>query len=679
MVADKIPELRTILMEVTKSLRVVARAKQKRDTRDEVLESAIKYVRFGRPAPKVETIGNLNLPLGSAEAERCKAITAIIQDYADRNVSRPLSFAVFGPPGSGKSFCAKEIVKAAGCGKPFVINLSQLSNPKELTETLKGHLRRGAESIPPIIIPAGTEAEMIESVKVAATELEASGIEAAKTKVFFFDEFDSALDGDSLGWLRWFLAPMQDGKFFLGSEVIEVGKAIFIFAGGTADSLPEFEKRGRENPDEYRNKKVPDFISRLRGYIDIQGVNGVNDESIVRRQLVLHYLLEERWPGVRKKHRGRFPIDPTTTRSLLSNIHFVHGVRSIEALLDMSLLDGSRTDAMVELPDNELLKLHLSRGSLDGRVIGISSGQDDPDAEMLLRDLAEKLLKYGATLAYGGDFIPEGTMSMLIEAAKRVPNKLIKRDDKRIRNYLAFPSFLRPKVARQVTLEEGKPKEERIVEFIRLDSLSKSEVRSLKIPRQVWFHARDEKNSKDRTPNQHLAWAISLFRMRARLVQDIDALIVLGGKNDGKSWGRFSGIAEEAMLAITLGKPLYVLGGRKGGAHAVGQLLGLDSAVADPKSCLVEENLETPLPAHDFSLPGFQDLPQTTSQLRTYLYQHGLTTSAWPRNGLLPNENRQLFNAKIRPGRMGDSAQCVEQIISGLLRVDWKTPARPSL
>jgi SLOG cluster2/AAA domain len=666
-------------MAGTKAIRTAARPKPKLDASDDVLESAIEYVISGHPAPRVEKVGELRLPAGSVEVKRCKAIRAIINDYAERIVSRPLSFAVFGPPGSGKSFCVREIVKAAGCRKPFVINLSQLSTPKELAENLKGHLDTAAKLDDTIRISVGPEFEMIEAVKAAAAELEAANVEAAKAKVFFFDEFDAPLGGESLGWLRWFLAPMQDGKFFLGPDVIEVGKAIFMFAGGTALSLLEFEKRAREYPLEYRDKKVPDFISRLRGYIDIEGVNGVNDEGIVRRELVLHRFLDDRWPGVREAHGGKFPISKDTTTKLLSNIHYVHGVRSIEALLDMSSLRPARTDAMVELPKDELKKLHLSRGPLDGKIIGISAGQEDSDAEGLLKDLADKLLKYGATLAYGGDFVPKGTMSMLIDAAKRVPDNLVEREDKRIRNYLAFPSFKRGPVAKLLALEEKKKEKEKLVDIIQLDTLSESEIKSLDVPSEKWFRARNEKKPKKYKPSYHLAWAISLFRMRARLVQDIDALIVLGGKDDGKSWGRFSGIAEEAMLALALGKPLYVLGGLGGGAKAVGQLLGLDSIVPDPNTCLVDEELEASFSKHEFTLPGFPDLPQTTSKLRCFLFEHGITTQDWPRNGLLPEENRQLFETRIRPNKIKDSVQCVDLVIAGLLRLDWKTPAQPPL
>ena len=236
---------------------------------------------------------------------------------------------------------------------------------------------------------------------------------------------------------------------------------------------------------------------------------------------------------------------------------------------------------------------------------------------------------------------------MVVDAAEHVPDELVSRPDKRIRNYLAFPSFHRDSVRKQLEKEIGKPPEHQYVEFLKLDTLLNSELEALGVPQKRWFRARDEKNPSKYNPNHHLAWAISLFRMRARLVQDIDALIVLGGKDDGKSWGRFSGIAEEVMLALALGKPTYVLGGRGGGAYAVGKLLGLDYTIANPDTCLVEGDIGSPLSsetyANYFALPGHPGLPRTTSKIRTFLFERAVTTSGWPRNGLRLEENRELF------------------------------------
>ena len=110
-------------------------------------------------------------------------------------------------------------------------------------------------------------------------------------------------------------------------------------------------------------------------------------------------------------------------------------------------------------------------------------------------------------------------------------------------------------------------------------------------------------------PRRHVAWALSLFRMRVRIVQDLRALIVLGGKDDGRSWGRFAGITEEVMIAIALRKPVYVLGGAGGAARATGQLLGLDATTPDLRRCLapaVQAELAHALKpyAHCFEIPG---------------------------------------------------------------------------
>src|SRR5665647_388575 len=82
----------------------------------------------------------------------------------------------------------------------------------------------------------------------------------------FWDEFDTPLEGRPLGWLRHFLAPMQDGQFREGPAFHPLGPAVFVFAGGTAATLDEFSG-GAAVPDP-REAKLPDFVSRLRGYVN---------------------------------------------------------------------------------------------------------------------------------------------------------------------------------------------------------------------------------------------------------------------------------------------------------------------------------------------------------------------------------------------------------------------------
>ncbi len=65
-----------------------------------------------------------------------------------------------------------------------------------------------------------------------------------KVPLVFFDEFDASFNGE-LGWLKYFLAPMQDGLFKDGETMHPVGKSIFVFAGGTSNTFQQFSREHR--------------------------------------------------------------------------------------------------------------------------------------------------------------------------------------------------------------------------------------------------------------------------------------------------------------------------------------------------------------------------------------------------------------------------------------------------
>ena len=120
---------------------------------------------------------------------------------------RPLCLAVFGAPGSGRSFGLKQIAEAVFSAKNPILefNLAQYSEPSDL---------------------------------IGAYHQVRDKVLQGFTPVVFWDEFDSK----NLMWLQYFLAPMQDGTFQQGEVTHTLGKCVFVFAGGTSYTVASFRK-----------------------------------------------------------------------------------------------------------------------------------------------------------------------------------------------------------------------------------------------------------------------------------------------------------------------------------------------------------------------------------------------------------------------------------------------------
>lgn len=320
------------------------------------------------------------------EAENMRGIVQIIRSYLFGEMRRPLSIGVFGPPGAGKNFLINEVCKQIkadqGGGSshefyPMTFNLSQFSDPHLLTE--------------------------------AFDEIQDVGLNH-KLPVVFWDEFDSPLRGMPLGWLSFFLGPMNDGQYFRRERTRRLPASIFVFAGSLFTSylsvsvLHRMSTDGilqvfvnRFTPAEWQAAKGPDFKSRLTGTLDVLGVNplsavrifrqGIDSPSdfitsiggngsefisqdirdpysyFVRRALVLRKQL---WDKNRDVFDGNEPdsaylrIDKKVARAFLEIGEYAHGARSIEQIISMSAFDGRPVYGPREIPTAAQLRVHVN-------------------------------------------------------------------------------------------------------------------------------------------------------------------------------------------------------------------------------------------------------------------------------------------------------------------------------
>jgi len=292
------------------------------------LEETLEGVPLGR-------FGKL-LTVDRREIEAFRSIRALVAEYwRQQSTTNPLSIAVFGAPGSGKSFGIVQVVETVLPGRieKRTFNLSQFNDPAELYGAF----------------------HQVRDVALGG-----------KLPLVFWDEFDTVLAGQRLGWLRHFLAPMQDGSFQEGEITHPIGKSLFVFAGGTADRLESFTRLLEE--DEFAKVKGPDFVSRLKGFVDILGPNPTEPEGgdpyyVLRRAILLRALLMKHRPDLfaRGRRGGELRIDAGLLRAFLETREFRHGARSMESVITMSLLAGKTSYERSSLPTEPQLDLHVDQ------------------------------------------------------------------------------------------------------------------------------------------------------------------------------------------------------------------------------------------------------------------------------------------------------------------------------
>ncbi|KAK6504084.1 hypothetical protein TWF506_002297 [Arthrobotrys conoides] len=281
------------------------------------------------------------------EIESFRIISNVLRDYIDLPQTRPISIALFGPRGAGRSYAAIEMGRALLNGQKiskFRMDLTQISTPTEL-------------------IP------IFHSIRDCNLE--------GGFPLVYINGFDTLVPGSSLPWLFHLLTPMLHGRFVDNGESRPIGRAIFFLGSINFKTYQKFQNQLGGSSRGLTPPRFEEFLGCLHGYVNMLGPDCVGEHDRlypVRRAVILRELLEKREPKL--KVDGKISIDESVLDGLLLVPSYKQGIRSLKSIIAMSRLNGAHQFERSALPPAGQLDLHVNSDEflryLDGKVLAES-------------------------------------------------------------------------------------------------------------------------------------------------------------------------------------------------------------------------------------------------------------------------------------------------------------------
>ncbi len=270
-----------------------------------------------------------------------------------------------------------------------------------------------------------------------------------------------------------------------------------------------------------------------------------------------------------------------------------------------------------EPADEELLRLGLSE--LHVRHVFI--------------EIVRHVLAAGWSVAYGGDFRARGYTEALLDLVRTYERTTLSGPEQ-VRCYLAWPRWTELTDADRAELANVATVVEAAAPDGAPDSLLQATGRPL---------------------DERLWNALALTSMRQQMAGNLGAAVVVGGRIAGQQ-GLIPGVAEEAMIALAAGVPLFVAGGFGG----CGRLIARTLEGENPEELSVSYQR-----THTDGYPELFDAATNANTRPDYnaliadLSSRGV---GGLRNGLSENENRRLLATN-------DVDELIALILHGLFRI----------